>query len=81
MKAGRIRRTGTKRRTPAQPELRHAAAGLQGSDAHPAKPMPEANAARETRASARPAERRTQRQSGVTRMGRDAQRLGGALAP
>ena len=40
--ARRTRRAETKRRTPAQPELRHAAAGLEGSDAHPAFQVPEA---------------------------------------
>lgn len=34
-KAGRTQRAETKRRTPAQPGLRHAAAGSKGSDAHP----------------------------------------------
>jgi hypothetical protein len=41
---GETRRAGTKRRTPAQPGLRHAAAGPQGSGRPPARPVPQAPA-------------------------------------
>ena len=57
-KAGRTQRAETKRRTPAQPGLRHAAAGSKGSDAHlrqialgaPTPPRPGAVTAADQRA-------------------------------